>query len=220
MRRKITAALLFAALVGGVLTAQPASAVQEGSVEFAGTANVAGGLLYPGIEMHEGPCTVWTKVYTKTAKTKTKTTTNTLPGCRNTSWSFGSATCVDTHTTALKPGKAPAAAGACFIGANGQLSGFCGSSSGEGTGIFIDAQGQLHTFRIVWTESAGGTLPITGQVTKESTGQTGPIVSTVTAIPVPVVAVPFQNSCSNPAAPATDFTITGTAAYLEGPPEV
>lgn len=191
--RKLLQVLVTLAMLGslGILNPPEASASETGTITFEGDAAVGG----------DGLCAPVTTTPAGTCATRSRT------------FSFSSSVC-DAAGESKKDGGSVIADPACTFGGSGSVQGNCGSSDGQGSGT-ATVQGQTYTFTFSWDDAIGGALPITGTITKTSTGQSGPFTAPTTATPDPASATVPPGSCLNgDGSPGEDdFIFAGTVAF-------
>lgn len=201
------AAVLLTTVLAFVGVGAPgANATSFGSVAYVGDAFIGGGGLgYPCTPIGTtGDCVPTVSVTTKPKEPDVPVTPNVTVSSGN-SRTFGVATvvCVGPKLTVNKPPKANGVnPGPCAIGATGAVTGYCGLSSGAGTGVVTFA-GQPITFTFKFF-TVGGTLFFYGRATE---GHTGPMSGVAEAIPDPLTG-----SCTNKT--ATHFILVGTMGFM------
>ena len=120
-------------------------------------------------------------------------------------FTFASDTCVDADVT----DDPDASVGTnCSISASGTVTGYCGLSTGQGSGTYVSSNRGTYTYSFEWT-SVGGELIITGSIS-DADGNSGPLAGIVTAIPPLPAPVGSGQSCTT--GNAQDFTIVGEVA--------
>jgi hypothetical protein len=201
MRKFARVAGLIGMALGLVMASAPAAqAASVLTVEFTGDATLGCGLGYPGIT--GGTPGV-------TTSTQTAPYPHVLTHITGGATSCPFAVTPQTSTCAaeeVSPKKTPPVnAGLCTISANGTVEGYCGLSAGHGTATIITP---WNTFDVdFYFTGVGGTLELTGLITKRSTGQTGKFTATVEAVPPTPVTTPAGGSCLSGS--ASVFRLTG-----------
>jgi hypothetical protein len=201
----------FGGLLAGVtamlsVAVPPASAHSSATVDFEGTATLTGGL---GVPLVHG-----TPVVTLNPGAGKKTSPFTVSGGNTRSATFASSVCVGTGENAPDKQKPPIQGPDCTIQATFVVSGFCGLSSGSGTGTFTLGY-QLRWFNFTWTDPGDQVWVILGNwwktgPTKPPPGQIeGDLVALVLARPDPT---PSTGSCITKT--LTNFIIAGTATLV------
>jgi hypothetical protein len=200
MRRIARAVSLVAVALGLVMTNVPAAeALSLADITFVGDAELTqcSGLNYPP-PVGTGPDLATTSTTVITAPHPMVL----LTGGKSCNFNADSDVCVGAEVSAKK--LPPAGAGLCVLTANGSVNGYCGLSSGHGSGLITLGSQSFHfTFYFFAT---GGTLYVSGLITKHTTGQTGKIVAVVEALPPTPATTPEGGSCLTL---ATVFNLNG-----------
>jgi hypothetical protein len=187
----------------------PASAHSEATIDFQGRATLTAGLGTPG--------TNGTPTVTANPGAGKKTAPFVVGGGNTRTGTFASASgtggCVGTGTNAPDKQKPTTQGPNCSIQATFTVRGFCGLSSGSGTGTVV-LGGQTRWYNFTWTDP-GGNMVVLGNwwktgPTKPPPGQVeGDIVAFVKATPDPT---PGTGSCTNKT--AANFIVVGTATLI------
>jgi hypothetical protein len=201
MRKFARVAGLIGMALGLVMAGAPAAqAASVLEVEFTAEINLGCGLGSPVL-------TGSTPGVTTTTETSpyVHVLTRVTGGRNNCSFTVGAGTQVCLAEEESLKKTPPVNAGQCTIQGSGVVEGFCGLSAGHGSATIVTP---WNTFDVdFYFTGVGGTLELTGLITKRSTGQTGKFTATVEAIPPTPVLTPAGGTCT--AGTASIFTVVG-----------
>lgn len=196
------------------VTMPPTQATQVGTVAFVGDMTLTGGGLGYPCTLADIPGNVpgclltavgGVSVTTKPGKLVLPEVNITESNGNTRGFGFSSTACVGVKLSVSKPGKGTAVDGPlCGMRAGGVVTGYCGLSSGSGSGLTGMVKNASFTFKF---SAAGGSLIVTG--TYSGSGKAGDINGIIEAIP----DLPPAPGCSTKQ--ATHFTIVGLMTLLD-----
>lgn len=125
-------------------------------------------------------------------------------------FAFLTVACFNSVAAVAKP-KPPLHTGTCGMTLTGAATGWCGLTSGDVLGVFVDAGGTAYGVDAVFTVR-GGVLQLTGSMSMFTFPlQSGPVEGTGTALTRPPPVAPPADNCA--LGTGTTMTVAATLAF-------